>query len=57
MHGGASHLSPDEPRALEVWDGFAYIPAGTTENLPAAQAWANRRTRPAFAEAADGAVC
>ncbi|MFD4144080.1 DUF6087 family protein [Streptomyces sp. NPDC058572] len=41
LHGGASHLSPDEPRALEAWDGFAYVPAGTAENLPAAQAWAN----------------
>ncbi|WP_030561420.1 DUF6087 family protein [Streptomyces aureocirculatus] len=41
LHGGASHLGPDRPRALEVWDGFAYAPAGTAENLGAAQAWVN----------------
>ncbi|MFE7268431.1 DUF6087 family protein [Streptomyces sp. NPDC057592] len=41
LHDGASHLNPDGPRALEEWDGFAYVPAGTAENLPAAQAWAN----------------
>ncbi|MFD4577511.1 DUF6087 family protein [Streptomyces sp. NPDC058417] len=39
--GGANHLSPDQPRALEIWDGFAYAPAGTAQNLQAAQAWAN----------------
>lgn len=34
-------LRPDEPRALEEWDGFTYVPAGTADNLAAAQAWAN----------------
>ncbi|MFD4409188.1 DUF6087 family protein [Streptomyces sp. NPDC058476] len=35
------HLCPDEPRALEEWDGFAYVPAGTADNLAAAHAWAS----------------
>jgi hypothetical protein len=42
LHGGASHLRPDEPRALEEWDGFAYVPAGTADDLAAAHAWANQ---------------
>ncbi|MFE3941254.1 DUF6087 family protein [Streptomyces sp. NPDC059118] len=41
LHGGASHLRPDESRALEAWDGFAYVPAGTAESLLAAQVWVN----------------
>ncbi|MFI1707741.1 DUF6087 family protein [Streptomyces griseoruber] len=41
LHGGGGHLRPDEPRALEEWDGFAYVPAGTADNLAAAQAWSN----------------
>ncbi|MFI9311171.1 DUF6087 family protein [Streptomyces triculaminicus] len=44
LHGGAGHLRPDEPRALEEWDGFAFIPAGTAADLAAAQQWANERT-------------
>ncbi|MFD4998105.1 DUF6087 family protein [Streptomyces buecherae] len=43
LHAGASHIHPDQPRALEAWDGFAYAPAGIAENLRAAQAWANER--------------
>lgn len=39
LHGGASHLYPDRPRALFVWDGFAYQPAGTAVDLEAARAW------------------
>ncbi|MFF4716548.1 DUF6087 family protein [Streptomyces eurythermus] len=46
LHGGASHLRPDEPRALEEWDGFAYVPAGTAGNLAAARAWANQAACP-----------
>ncbi|MFG3403650.1 DUF6087 family protein [Streptomyces sp. NPDC048142] len=38
--GGASHVRPEEPRVLESWDGFAYLPEGTAPNLAAAQAWA-----------------
>ncbi|MFH9009602.1 DUF6087 family protein [Streptomyces afghaniensis] len=41
LHGGASRLRPDEPRALEEWDGFACVPAGTADDLAAARAWAN----------------
>ncbi|MGP3927850.1 DUF6087 family protein [Streptomyces sp. 8N616] len=39
LHGGAGHLHPDEPRALEEWDGFTYVPAGTAADLAAAVAW------------------
>ncbi|MET9087384.1 DUF6087 family protein [Streptomyces sp. NPDC004237] len=39
LNGGASHLRPDEPRALEEWNGFAYEPAGTAPDLAAAQRW------------------
>ncbi|MFB7609928.1 DUF6087 family protein [Streptomyces gardneri] len=41
VHGGASHLRPDEPRVLEEWDGFTYVPAGTASDLATAQAWMN----------------
>ncbi|MGW0754008.1 DUF6087 family protein [Streptomyces sp. NPDC002587] len=41
LHGGASHLRPDEPRVLEEWDGFAYQVIGTAPSLTAAQRWAN----------------
>ncbi|MFG1879555.1 DUF6087 family protein [Sphaerisporangium sp. NPDC049003] len=41
LHGGASHLHPNEPRALEEWDGFTYVPAGTTADLAGAQKWVN----------------
>lgn len=43
LHGGASHLWPDEPRALEEWDGFSYAPAGTAPDRAAAQAWVRAR--------------
>ncbi|WP_240351047.1 DUF6087 family protein [Streptomyces olivoreticuli] len=48
FHGGASHLRPDEPRALEQWDGFSFAPAGTAADLAAAQQWVNEvnLTRP-----------
>ncbi|MFH8555731.1 DUF6087 family protein [Streptomyces celluloflavus] len=39
LHGGAGHLRPEEPRALEEWDGFAYAPAGTAPDLAAAVSW------------------
>lgn len=42
LHGGGGHVHPDEPRALEEWDGFTYVPAGTADNLAAARAWADR---------------
>jgi hypothetical protein len=41
LHGGAGHLRPREPRALEEWDGFAYVPVGTAPDLAAAMAWAH----------------
>jgi len=41
LHGGANHLQPDQPRALEAWDGFTYQPAGTAPNLTAARDWLN----------------
>ncbi|MFI1205595.1 DUF6087 family protein [Streptomyces sp. NPDC020883] len=41
LHGGGSHLRPDEPRTLEEWSGFTYVPAGIADTLAAAQAWAN----------------
>ncbi|MDT0453817.1 DUF6087 family protein [Streptomyces hesseae] len=44
MHGGAGHLHPDQPRALEQWDSFTYVPAGTAPDLAAAQQWANEQT-------------
>jgi len=39
LHGGGGHVRPDEPRALEEWDGFAYAPAGTAADLASARAW------------------
>jgi len=39
LHGGAGHCRPEEPRALEEWDGFAYVPVGTAPDLAAATAW------------------
>ncbi|MEU2354578.1 DUF6087 family protein [Streptomyces misionensis] len=44
LHGGGGHLQPDEARALEEWDGFAYAPAGTAANLTQAQRWVNEQT-------------
>ncbi|MGW0754367.1 DUF6087 family protein [Streptomyces sp. NPDC002587] len=41
LHGGASHVRPDEPRVLEEWDGFGYQVIGTAPCLTAAQRWAN----------------
>lgn len=41
LHGGGSHVRPDEPQALEQWNGFAYEPAGTAPNLATAQEWAH----------------
>ncbi|AVI00242.1 hypothetical protein C5L38_34895 (plasmid) [Streptomyces sp. WAC00288] len=41
VHGGAGHLRPEEPRILEQWDGFNYVPAGTAPDLATAQAWMN----------------
>ncbi|MFJ9339165.1 DUF6087 family protein [Streptomyces sp. NPDC101733] len=37
--GGASHLRPEEPRLLQQWDGFVYVPVGTAPDLDAARAW------------------
>ncbi|WP_415953821.1 DUF6087 family protein [Streptomyces sp. KLOTTS4A1] len=39
LHGGGSHLRPDEARALLAWNGFAYEMTGTAPNLAAAQEW------------------
>ncbi|MCZ9342587.1 DUF6087 family protein, partial [Streptomyces sp. TRM76130] len=41
VHGGAGHLRPDEPRVLEEWTGFAYVPIGMVTGLAAAQEWVN----------------
>jgi hypothetical protein len=43
LHGGG-HLRPDEPRALEEWNGFSYEPAGTAANPAQARRWVNERT-------------
>jgi hypothetical protein len=44
LHGGGAHLRPEEPRALEEWNGFSYEPVGTAANLAEAQRWANEQT-------------
>jgi hypothetical protein len=44
LHGNASHLRPEEPRALEEWNGFTYEPSGTAANLAEAQRWINETT-------------
>jgi hypothetical protein len=41
LHGGGSHVQPDEARALLAWNGFTYEPAGTAPNLAAGQKWVN----------------
>lgn len=46
LHGGAGHLRPDEPRALEEWDGFKFTPAGTAPDLSAARRWVNELNSP-----------
>ncbi|MFJ3309597.1 DUF6087 family protein [Streptomyces sp. NPDC086549] len=48
---GGGHLCPDEPRVLEEWDGFRFVPAGTAPDLAAAQRWVNALT---FGNCADG---
>ncbi|MFJ3946312.1 DUF6087 family protein [Streptomyces griseoaurantiacus] len=44
--GGATHVRPDEPRVLESWDGYAYVPEGTAPNLATAQRWADGQPLP-----------
>ncbi|WP_432133284.1 DUF6087 family protein [Streptomyces sp. bgisy154] len=44
LHGGGGHLRPEEPRALEQWNGFSYEPAGTAANLAEAHRWVNEQT-------------
>ncbi|MFF8322913.1 DUF6087 family protein [Streptomyces bobili] len=44
LHGGGGHLQPDEPRALEEWNGFSYEPVGTAANLAEAQQWVSEET-------------
>lgn len=41
LHGHGAHVQPDQPRLLQEWDGFAFTPAGTADNLAAAQQWVN----------------
>ncbi|MFJ8231444.1 DUF6087 family protein [Streptomyces sp. NPDC094448] len=41
LYGGAGHIRPDTPRALEEWDGFTFTPAGTAPDLASAQLWVN----------------
>ncbi|MEU2599069.1 DUF6087 family protein [Streptomyces hirsutus] len=43
VHDGAGHRRPDEPRALEEWDGFTYQVVGAADDLTAAQQWVNER--------------
>ncbi|MFD5425477.1 DUF6087 family protein [Streptomyces sp. NPDC127084] len=43
FHGGGGHLHPDQPRALEEWNGFSYEPASTALNLAEARRWANEQ--------------
>jgi hypothetical protein len=52
LHAGGGHLRPGEPRALEEWDGFRFVPAGTAPDLAAAQQWVNAW---AFGDRADDA--
>lgn len=40
VHGGATHVRPDEQRLLEEWDGFTYQAAGFASDLAEARAWA-----------------
>ncbi|MFF9158258.1 DUF6087 family protein [Streptomyces sp. NPDC014846] len=39
LAGGASHVRPDQPRALLTWNGFTYEMTGTAPDLAAAQEW------------------
>ncbi len=39
LRGGGGHLLPGEPRAMEEWDGFAYVPVGIASDLATARAW------------------
>ncbi|MEU9428680.1 DUF6087 family protein [Streptomyces sp. NPDC048342] len=39
LHGGGSHVQPDEARALITWNGFSYEMTGTAPTLTAAQQW------------------
>ncbi|MFD7446731.1 DUF6087 family protein [Streptomyces sp. NPDC059909] len=41
LHGGGGHVLPGTPRVLEEWDGFTYVPVGTTADLTTAQRWAH----------------
>jgi hypothetical protein len=42
LHGGAIHVDLQAPRVFENWDGFVYAPAGTAEDLAAAEHWVNQ---------------
>ncbi|MCK8680934.1 DUF6087 family protein [Streptomyces lichenis] len=44
LHGGGGHIRPDEPRALEEWNGFSYEPAGIAANLADAVRWVIEQT-------------
>jgi hypothetical protein len=39
LHGGASHLDPEQPRLLSEWDGYSYVPAGIAADLAEARDW------------------
>ncbi|MEU9992767.1 DUF6087 family protein [Streptomyces sp. NPDC048045] len=41
LHGGGSHVQPEQPRALLAWNGFQYEITGTAQNLATAQEWVN----------------
>ncbi|MEO3976838.1 DUF6087 family protein [Streptomyces sp. CAU 1734] len=38
--GGGVHVRPQEPRILDSWDGFRYLPIGIAPDLDAARTWA-----------------
>jgi hypothetical protein len=44
LRGGGGHLRPEEPRALEEWNGFSYELAGTAANLADAVQWVDEQT-------------
>ncbi|QDY79107.1 DUF6087 family protein [Streptomyces qinzhouensis] len=46
VHGGASHVRPEETRVLEEWDGFTYRMVGTAPTLAAARMWSGRKLGP-----------
>ncbi|MET8284395.1 DUF6087 family protein [Streptomyces sp. NPDC005132] len=46
LHGGGSHVQPDEARALITWNGLSYEMTGTAPTLAAAQQWVTEAQAP-----------